>query len=275
MPSPQKKNLVYAVLQPRLSEPPSPKTTFPFLSLPPEIRNHIYLFVLGGLARSDERWLVMRGGRYRRSLKVCTSRNEWRAGSDWVSNAWDEVIPFTADPALLLVSRQFLAEAAWILYPRTFVFKCCSALHLFLSDIGPSKVIYIERIVVKEVIQGPGNRARNLPAFFLLRDLPNLKELELVMRRDQNENSPIKGWALDFYRDAFRWLEHVATFRKQYDAAVDLVTINRRDYSPPYTQLPHSDEVQREFVAELRSLLALNPGQISVNHPPKKVKTAR
>ncbi|KAH8647236.1 hypothetical protein BX600DRAFT_503400 [Xylariales sp. PMI_506] len=169
-----------------------PQKPFPFMLLPPEIRNKIYeeaLFDPEGLyIRSSQ-------GRYRRKAMQCSqsecipqyrsstlrrmrrcqhilNNNTQTEGKDATDAGKHQLVP-----ALLATCKAIYAEAAQILYSQPITVSDTYALQSFLIEIGPRSVKLLEDLAIAGWCISRSHKAINLPAFALLRDATSLRYL--------------------------------------------------------------------------------------------------
>lgn len=257
---------------------------FPFLSLPAEIRNQIYKLALGA---SQEAWLVPCQKSYRRTVrratvdeyKHCFNGHVGRSASRYgrfnhygedVDEEVDYEEPHRLCPSLLVLNRQIYDEAAYFLYPRTFVIADTTALHAFLLSVGPSKKALVERIILKGYGHTKAHKVYNHPALSLLRGLPNLKEMvfDCTITWHWQLNIGCRGAqsiARQLYRDGFAWLHHVGMVKGGYGIAVNMIqfiNVDKDQGKAPYANLTMGKQISSQqkrewFDAELLRLLQL------------------
>lgn len=257
------------------------KKVFPFLSLPPEIRNYIYSLALDD---TQEKWLVSCTRHYRRGVRRATI-HEYKYNFSADGNYYfyngrlnhsslddDEDVDYDEPrrlcPALLALNRQLYNEAASLLYTNTFVVEDTVALHAFLLNIGPSKRNFIEKIIIKGYGRTKAHKVYNHPALSLLKGLPNLKEVvfDCAITWAFGHQTGQKGIVLiarQLYRDGFAWLHHVSGAKGRYDAALDIIRFgyeDKDDADTSGTSLFYGNQISNEqkrewFNEELRRLL--------------------
>lgn len=157
--------------------------------------------------------------------------------------------PMSRMSQLLCINRQIFEEAGPILYPKTFYFEDTTALHHFLSAVGPCKRKFIEKLVIQGYGHTKSHKAYNHPALSLLKDLPDLKYFEIDCRIDaytSRRQNQMVAWARQFFRDGFRWFQCV-------DGAIDKLILGENAMSG--YQGESQEENQKIFVNELRRLV--------------------
>ncbi|KAK8022580.1 hypothetical protein PG993_013347 [Apiospora rasikravindrae] len=221
-----------------------PQKPFPFLSLPPELRNLIYSMVL-----TDSRgavYLEAKGKSHRRIAKHCDPFSRYHSwsvqGADGPAREdWDRYGDYRLTPALLAASKAIYAEAAPMLYGQRFVAQDGFALMAFLMLLSPERVALLRRVAISDWFDTRSHTSTNLPAVALLRDAaPALERFEiqtgLVNRyfsycsyRDRNTVAPVLRLARKIYRDCHPLLYAVMRARG-FDAVLEVVRLVEDDW---------------------------------------------
>ncbi|KAG9686415.1 hypothetical protein KCU95_g4347, partial [Aureobasidium melanogenum] len=218
--------------KPKRARKEKPVKVFPFLSLPSELRNKIYLLALedpDGIVL-DEGWRA-----HRRVPKRCQyyhgkERERYAGLGNLVCSRnghlkGEEQTLCALSPSLLAVSKQIYAEAAAILYSQPLHFINMTALHSFLAPLSNQTGSLVRNITIHRYENwGRGVRkAMNVSAITLLRTCNNLETLRIegfteyswLVRHRNNptaqEAGKIEGTriAQQIYRDAAFWLDTV------------------------------------------------------------------
>lgn len=108
---------------------------FPFMSLPPELRNEIYHLALGASTLT----ISYHGQGYGLGKVVARRRNPRD-----INHASDTVL----NSALVVVSNQIYRETFWMLYTQPLHFQDVTALHTFLLAIGPEHRAMLKDITI-------------------------------------------------------------------------------------------------------------------------------
>lgn len=138
-------------------------STFPFLSLSPELRNRTY-----------DMSFCMPGQLQLASRPTFAHARKRRDGS--VQKAADSVL------SLLAVNRQIHDEAVGLFYHRnTFVFEHSMRLHAFMQSAGPRRHAFVCNLILHyDSFKRAGVDIADL-TFPLLRQLSGLQNLEVIM----------------------------------------------------------------------------------------------
>ncbi|CAD0109083.1 unnamed protein product [Aureobasidium uvarum] len=213
-----------------------PVKPFPFLSLPTELRNKIYLLALqdpDGMVL-NEGWRAYRRVPQRGQYHRYNNNNDRYDGLanlnftrnvDSQGNRLPDSTVCTLLPSLLAVSKQIYAEAAAILYAQPLHFENTTALHSFLAPLSSQTASLIRSITIHTYeTWGRGIRkAMNVSALTLLRSCSNLQMLRIeafdhynhwgrygarpsAQEAGKREGSRI---AQQIYRDAAFWLDTI------------------------------------------------------------------
>ena len=246
---------------------------FPFLSLPPELRDQIYELALtdeaitlvsktkknrrtvtrGPIPNDDGTWYY--GSRRRRRARRAALLSQQSQQSE----VQDQ--PNQLTPALLAVNKQVHSEALGYLYQQPIVVEDTYALHSFLASIGSNRSAVTE-IVVRGWGGGRGaHKAMNFCAFPLLGLCNNLKKV--VFDCEIGWYRAPERLARQLYRDGHIFFEAYGTANGGKDAAVDVLELsewnfdknNNWSYRRGGDSLPDKDGCKKRFQAELRKLL--------------------
>ncbi|KAI5206060.1 hypothetical protein E4T39_02677 [Aureobasidium subglaciale] len=220
---------------PRKEKPEKSVKPFPFLSLPTELRNKVYL-----LALEDPNGMVLgEGWRAHRRIPRRTQYFQYGNKDNYPGLANlvrlvplpDGTLPDSKEslrvlsPSLLVVNKQIYAEAAAILYAQSLHFVNTVALHNFLAPLSDKTASLIRSITVhKYDTCGRGVRkAMNVSALTLLRPCKNLEHLRIEVSfyfSSRSNASPRELGsyhgalvARQVYRDASFWLDTVGPAR--------------------------------------------------------------
>lgn len=208
----------------------NPVKSFPFLSLPSELRNKIY-----SLCLEDPDGMVMgEGWRFHRRVPKRCQHN--RYGADRyaglnnlcppTSAHYDVYKPSTLSPSLLATNKQIYAEAAAFLYSQPLHFTCTTALHSFLAPLSnpPASLVTSITLHSYETCGRGIRKAMNVSALTLLPKCRNLSLLRIegfsshyhryggrwynatVNQKGEQEG---KGIAQQMYRDAAFWFDAI------------------------------------------------------------------
>lgn len=202
---------------------------FPFLSLPPELRNLIYSFVL--VDPSGIR-LKSRSRAFRRTAVRSTT-------------ALDGEYHSSLAPNILLLNREIYKEAQPILYGgNQIILDDTYTLHTFLASIGSKNCAALTNIKILAWGQGRGvYKAMNHAAFTLLAQATNLQRLNLSGRLHWRDGP--SEYATQLYRDGFHFFETFGSVKGRKDAVVDILQIgvfNDRAAHSPYAVQAYKDE---------------------------------
>lgn len=261
---------------------PLPKRKiFPFLDLPAEIRNTIYDYVLyepSGInfvgtyrkmrrvaARISAEYLLNAGGRIYSPMS-----------QQAIDNANGDHIPLV--PSLLAVNKQIYNEGIDILYGNQLIFADSLALYSFLINLGPVRAQHLRKIRILGWHYTRAMKVYNNACFTALAWATNLTSLDI--------HAPVGGYrapcdgAIQFYRDAFPWLEAVGAAKGKPDAALDVLTFGG-DWLSDYWGCRSSDasvseyeEKVERFKTEVAKCLGAHRDRI-LAVPKKSVKKAK
>lgn len=244
------------------SKPPARETgiSFPFMSLPTELRNYIY-----ELALHDDSGmtLVSKTKSYKRTVARRQIRNKLLFYGGGLRKASPADEPKRLIPNLLAVNKQIYYEAIGYLYMQPIIVEDTYTLHNFLATIGSHRS-RVTHIIIRGYGCGKGtHKAMNFCAFTLLAACVNLRTIFLDCKIGWVR--PPKNLAQQIYRDAHYFLNEFGLANGRRDAGVDILQLkecnfDRDDYPGWYRrmkkdQVPEREEFKREFQTELRKLL--------------------
>ncbi|WPH05092.1 Hypothetical protein R9X50_00799100 [Acrodontium crateriforme] len=247
--------------------PKAPKKikTFPFLSLPRELRDEIYEYAL---TDSSAVFLVSKTKIYRRCVErgpvaPCSyrarmllkrqSRRQYPAESE-ISVA--ETTPNPFRPALLATCKQIHEEAINLLYGQEFVVADTLALHSFIAGIGPENRKRLIDITVNTVGTSRGtHKAMNFASLTALAACVNLKVLGFECNNGGYRGDG-KSIARQIYRDGHYFFEAYGAANGAKDAAVDILNFPDNHFTRSWRQTSRDSKTEKEaFDKELRRLL--------------------
>ncbi|CAI6340964.1 unnamed protein product [Periconia digitata] len=218
--------------KPQVKKPAKPlpkRKIFPFLQLPAEIRNQIYKLCLHDPVGV---YLCPTTYAFRRTVnRVAEARYRapHRTGGDDDPEKPAETFE-TLVPALLATNKQIYREGRQILYGNDFYMGDTLTMHSFLVDIGARAASLLKFVTLIHWAEGRGvNKAYNHAAFGALSAATNLERFNMVSHTSYRTHP--KPVAIQFYRDAFPWLEAVGIAKGKADAAVHLVTISAGNFN--------------------------------------------
>ncbi|KAM0716678.1 hypothetical protein Q7P37_008123 [Cladosporium fusiforme] len=196
---------------------------FPFMELPPELRDMIYEMALtdvGGIS------IVAKTKAYRRDAHRGEIHDQYSSYGDDNNG----ITPKTRSlvPNLLAVNKQIHNETVNMLYGQKFFFKDTDALHRFLAIIGLRNQQRLLHLDVTNFCTGRNTRALNHCAFMSLAGATNLKTLRL--HNDYWYYSSAKGFARGLYSDAHYFLEGYGAANGRKDAAIDILQLDDRNF---------------------------------------------
>ncbi|GAB1741456.1 hypothetical protein NU219Hw_g6687t1 [Hortaea werneckii] len=230
---------------------------FPFMDLPPEIRDLIYEFAL---TDSPDTAIVAHIQNKRRTVarrgeKESTEPSKTGKGRGKHQKTKDRA-PCVLVPALLAVNKQLHKEAVGFLYQRPLIFKDPHALHAFLASIGSHRE-NVRDVVLESWGYGRGTKnAMNFAAFPLLGLCTNLKSLkfesEIGFRARPEKMAEL------VYRNTHFFLEAYGAAKGRKDAAVDVIVLEKNATSYCFhagMEGPSKEERRERFRVALRKLL--------------------
>ncbi|KAH8908274.1 hypothetical protein BR93DRAFT_612209 [Coniochaeta sp. PMI_546] len=204
---------------------------FPFMSLPPELRNKIYELTL-----TDPNGIHIRSvkGWYRPQASHCSPQNclpspgyarfsnqQWLRPDGSKSGPTPSGVPIdykpTLVPALLVASKSINAEAASMFWGQPFYVADMTAMHTFLVRMRPASMALMRNITIISWCASRTHKTMNLPTFSLLRGALNLERLNIfdtivhhpyrISRGPDGDADRAKQVARKVWRDCFPWLE--------------------------------------------------------------------
>jgi len=245
-----------------------PGKPFPFLALPPELRDYIYELAL---TDSNGVMLVPRTKSYRRivtrgPISGGYNRGGYRYKHLAVDNQESQANQATAvhngfAPALLAVSKQIHSEAVGYLYKQSIILSDTMALHNFIAAIG-SKRPLVTNLTIKEWGHGRGaHKAMNFSALTLLAECTNLQTLTLDCHVLDARTG--KYLARQIFRDGFRFFEAFGTAHGRKDAALDILKLSDECIGHHgYVNSIERDQLEADVYAEFRKLLGCNEREL-------------
>jgi hypothetical protein len=272
--TPKKKKKAKHALPRQKAEKP-----FPFMELPPELRDMIYEMAL---TEGDGIGIATKAKAYRRT--VCRAllndddysyrwseryrqRATGRGKPKPIQNPNEERQLHSLVPNLLAVSKQIHHEAVDILYGQELRFHDSDALHRFLAIIGPGNQKRLQSVDIVNFCTGRNKRTLNHCAFMSLAGATNLKTLYINHAEFRSYQSSAKGFARMLYGNAHFFLEAYGVANGRRDAAVDVIQIDEDVFDRFYTGMYRNGTVAKEptfeenkvlFRAELCRLLGAN-----------------
>ncbi|KAL8678597.1 MAG: hypothetical protein Q9186_005060 [Xanthomendoza sp. 1 TL-2023] len=245
---PSKKAKVAATTVP--AKPLVEKKFFPFMSLPPELKNKIY-----GYALISDLWIMLRPLIVHSRRIVCLRLSYSEIvlqGRSILGSALPSLCP-----KLLLLNKKTYAETQPILYgANRFLFEEMRVLHTFCGTIGPGNCASLQQLRIKDWYY-QSNRFINYAGFTTLASAINITCLKLDCQFIMEGNPRrARGVARQFYRDSHLWLEAVGKAKGRLDAAVELISLDLDpvEYDIDLTE-GTLDETIAAFKKELRVLL--------------------
>lgn len=166
--------------------------------------------------------------------------------------------PYQLILPLLAVSKQIYHEGRDMLYSNEFVFGNVYALYAFLINLGPVTTKYLKTLRVLRWGHNRTMRVYNHTCFAALVWATNITTLRIDEPSDYQYAG--KEAALQFYRDAFPWLEAFGVAKGRADAAVDVIKFGE-----------HERDI---FRVALRKLVLAQQSRAQ-RKPLKKVKPSR
>ena len=260
--TPKKKKAKHAHLRQKAEKP------FPFMELPPELRDIIYEMAL---TDADGMSIVSTTKTYRRT--VCRAASDemeecrYRQRGSRHRVAQDGTGPKQLVPNLLAVSKQIHHEAVNILYGQDLKFHDADALHRFLAIIGPSNQKRLNSVDIVSFCTGRYKVTINHCAFMSLAAATNLKTLRLNKADFRGWHTNAKGFARLLYGNAHYFFEAYGAANGRRDAAVDILEIDEEVFDSFWSyryrhgtvsKQPTLEENKVLFRAELCRLLGAN-----------------
>lgn len=199
---------------------------FRFASLPPELRNKIYFFAL---TDDKEILLISRTRLHRRTVALGSDaalkesrRRKHRSRYYSHGNSIGPVTKPSLAPGILLLNRQFFAEAQPILYgANVFALEDTSTLHAFCANIGLKNCATLRELVLKEWGYGGAQKTMNGPAFTILANATNLTRLHIdCFIHSYGDAGHV---ARHFFREAHHWFVAAVQAKGDVDAALGIL----------------------------------------------------
>ena len=183
-------------------------------------------------------------------------RNRWYADLDASETSLPALVP-----NILLLNQAIYAETQPILYAgNTFSVEDTTAMHAFLSIIGPKNRATITDLSIKAWGFTRAHKALNFPAFTMLVGAVSLTRLHIDCHIIWGGPKKV---AKQLYRDGFHWLEAVGAAKGSFDAAVDLVEVSEKYLGHTYRGSYYTEIVEEtveermeHFRVELRKMLS-------------------
>ncbi|KAI7085707.1 hypothetical protein KC356_g5646 [Hortaea werneckii] len=236
---------------------------FPFMELPPEIRDLVYEFALTDSTDvaivahiQNKRRTVARRAIHGDTLRLAPRKTGKCKGSKQKTNDGE---PAGLAPALLAVSKHLHTEAVGFLYQRPLIFEDPHALHPFLAGIGSHRE-YVHNVVLQHWGYGRGTKnAMNFAAFPLLGLCTNLKSL--TFESGLGYRAQPEKIAELVYRNTHFFLEAYGTAKGRKDAAVDVLVLGKQVVNATSycfyagTEGSSKEERRERFRVALRKLL--------------------
>jgi len=198
---------------------------FPFMELPPELRDIIYEMTL---VDDNGILLMSRTKGYRRGVVRCTyDPAEWHYTQRVLEKGETNrgIVSKELVPNLLAVSKQIHHEAVDMLYGQDLMFRDTDALHRFLTIIGHRNSQRLLSIDIKELCQGKIKQTLNHCAFMSLTTATKLKALHLPID-DFTHYTCAKNLARGLFCMAHFFLEAYGVANGRRDAAVDVIQLD-------------------------------------------------
>lgn len=246
----------------RFAKPLPKRKIFPFMALPPELKNAIYALVLTDVCGIH---LASKTKQYRRVVQRVSEDNlnmhryshSWRChNKSPPSNTGSDVGLANMVPNILLLNREICNEASPVLYAgNCFIVEDTTALHAFLANIGAKNRGLLADVTVKGWGYTKAHKSMNHPGLTMLADT-NLARFCLDCNIIFHDVT--KRVAKQIFRDGFHWIEAMAT-RNGIDAAVAVIEVSEENLSLPRyisegTTEAGCEDVLKEFRAELKKL---------------------
>jgi hypothetical protein len=252
---------------------------FPFMELPPELRDMIYEYAL---TEVDGVGIATKTKAYRRTVCRAVIHDEdynYRQRQRYMQRATgrgkpqqsqvpdEEPRPYILIPNILAVSKQIHHEAVNILYGQELRFHDADALHRFLTIIGPRNQKRLHSVDLLNLCTGRNKQALNHCAFMSLAGATNLKTLRINMADFRGWNTSAKGFARLMYGNTHYFLEAYGLENGRKDAAIDIIEMDdqvldsfyqRRYRNGTPIKPPTLEENKVLFRTELCRLLGAN-----------------
>lgn len=213
---------------------PKKKDIFPFLDLPPELRNTIYEYTL---TDPDGMNIISKVQGHRRVVKrgsiEKTTYRGWRHHHRQVETKRDGSGRPPLRPVLLGVNRQINKEAATMLYGQTLHFEDTVALYHFLAQIGHANRLLVENVVLHAWGLSGAQQNMNHPAFTMLAEAKSLQQLSIdcdIYYGYSTGVREMKKVASKLFRGAHPWFEAVGAARGSKDAALEILDLDGSNF---------------------------------------------
>lgn len=166
-------------------------------------------------------------------------------------------------PSLCAVSKQMREEASSVLYKQEIILADTTALHVFITTIGPFNWRLLSHLTIKGWGVLKSNSSHNFAAFAAMAGCVNLKSLFLDCSITTYPNTPAHQLAEQIYTNAHFFLEAYGTANGRYDAALDVLEMSmfhfKEKEGPDEAQHPSGsefgDKKYKAFNAALRSFI--------------------
>ncbi|CAO1597592.1 hypothetical protein XANCAGTX0491_001399 [Xanthoria calcicola] len=207
------------------------KKIFPFMSLPPEIKNMIYHYALVSVYEIP---VGSTKKTYSPNLHICPPTQEcfrrfrrtgygYRKYEDYGCDAPMRLLRPSITPTLLALNHEIHAQTQAMLYgANTFAFADAKTLLAFFAVIGPKNCGTIQEVSIKYWGDTGTLQPLNFATFAVLASAVNLKSLNLDHPVDILVGPQA---AKQFFRAAYPWLVAPGVDRGRPYAAVDIVRL--------------------------------------------------
>lgn len=227
-----------------MAKPKKTRPTFPFLQLPPELRDEIYRYWLTDSTVD----LTHRVKRQRRVVRrdMCPVRvcDPCSSSPDMSTSEREQNTPHTQvavvhrnpfSPAILATCKQIHGEAVGLLYGQRLHLQDSRALHVFLAGIGPDNCKLIREISIGKCGgYMEQNRTMIYPAFTLLTTCTSIKSIRFnCMVVSQPAATKYKA-ANIVYRDCYEFIRAYAEAKVSVEAALDIIHLSPCNFDPYY-----------------------------------------
>lgn len=221
------------------STKPLPKRKiFPFMKLPPELRNRIYEECL---TDDEPIRITNRENLYRRvaTRDLQSNRNRFRFLESYHVDS-KKAKPLV--PVILALSKTIYTEAVPILYNQPIIVRDNRVLLDFVAALTPRCASLLRDITIMSWCSSNSHKSVNLPAMALLaaRGVTNLTRLNLDCSLDyfrdwsytgRGKTTPVpKRVARKVFRDCYHWLIAVGEAKGDPYAALDVLKISDRNF---------------------------------------------
>lgn len=269
--APAKKKPKLTIAKPKKAKKEKP---FRFLDLPAELRDEIYELAL---TETDGIALCSRTKSYRRTVArgtIATQDSNYyygrrsRRGYYYDRNSQkSQIVEPTRQlvPNVLAVNQQIRNEASSMLYKQEIILEDTTALHTFITQIGPYNRQLLSDITIKGWGRGRGvHKGHNFAALSMLSTCTNLQTLFIDCTMGWLRTP--KQLARQLFRDGHYFFEAFGAANGRYDAAIDVLQFAEewqfnkhaggRWYNHSQDKEREADpEKKQQFEDELRGLL--------------------